>query len=407
MGGVTSDPSCTVGGGGGGGLGAINGQTGPNITLAAGANMTLSNPVANTIQFDSVGGTSGPTATYGAAIGTTGVPVGGKDPATGFMQPFLVDPSGNIKVNVAAGGAAGGTSSNFASPFPVPGTAVGATDGTNMRPLNVDGSGNLKVNIAVGSGGGTASTFGAAFPSAGLGTPAGATDGINMRPLKVDSSLNLFIRQSDGLNTSTIKGANNPASQTDTAVVERNPDVGTITDTQYSGSGSTTVVGALKGVYAAATSSVPAGSNTIGNVGISGAVPGASNSVSFGSDPCTFLQKTNQSITFSGAGTIVFVLPIAGKRVFICSIVLMSSAATTLSIAEGQGTTCAAPNQAGMIGVGTNVAASGGLSFPANGGLTLGNGTGSVTQTANINTNVCLYNTGSATIAGNVTYVAN
>jgi hypothetical protein len=103
----------------------------------------------------------------------------------------------------------------------------------------------------------------------------------------------------------------------------------------------------------------------------------------------------------------VFILPIAAKRVFVCSMVLMVSAPTTLSIAEGQGATCSGPNQAGMIGVGTNSAASGGMSFPANGGLTLGNGTGSVTQTANINTNVCLYNTGSATIAGNVTYVAN
>jgi hypothetical protein len=119
------------------------------------------------------------------------------------------------------------------------------------------------------------------------------------------------------------------------------------------------------------------------------------------------LQKTNQPITFSGAGTIVIIAPIAAKRVFVCSMVLMSSAATTLSIAEGQGTTCAAPNQAGMIGVGTNVAASGGLSFPAGGGLTLGNGTGSVTQTANINTNICFYNVGTATIAGNMTYVAN
>jgi hypothetical protein len=368
--------------------------------------MTLSNPVANTIQFDSVGGTSGPTATYGAAIGTTGVPVGGKDPATGFMQPFLVDPSGNIKVNVAAGGAAGGTSSNFASPFPVPGTAVGATDGTNMRPLNVDPSGNLKVNIAVGGGaGGTSSTFGTTFPV--TGTAIGASDGTNMQGLKVDASKNLLVKLFDGVNAPAIKSGSASAQQTDPAIVERNPDVGAIADSIYAGSGSATVIGALKGIYAGVASSVPAGSNTIGNVGISGAVPGASNSVSFGSDPCTFLQKTNQPLTFTGAGTIVVISAIAAKRVFICSMVLMVSAATTLSISEGQGTTCAAPNQAGMIGVGTNVAASSGMAFPANGGLTLGNGTGTVTQTANINTNICLYNAGSATIAGNMTYVAN
>jgi hypothetical protein len=324
------------------------------------------------------------------------------------MQPFLVDPSGNIKVNVAAGGAAGGTSSNFASPFPIPGTAVGATDGTNMRPLNVDGSGNLKVNIVTGAGsGGTASTFGAAFPAAGLGTPAGATDGLNMRPIKVDSSLNLFVRQNDGFNNSTIKAASVPAAQTDTAMVDRNPDVGTVTDSVYSGSGSTTVIGALKGLYSGVTSPVPAGSNKIGSVGIDGTIPGSSNSVSFGSDPCTFLPKTNVPISIASAGTTVVIAAVSAKRTFICSMVLMSSSATTLSVAEGQGASCTAPNQAGMIGVGTNVAATGGLSFPVTGGLTLGNGTGTVTQTANINANVCIYNVGASQVSGNMTYVTN
>jgi hypothetical protein len=331
------------------------------------------------------------------------------------MQPFLVDPSGNIKVNVAAGGAAGGTSSTFGAAFPGPGTAVGAKDASTgfMQGLNVDPSGNLKVNIAVGSGGGTSSTFGAAFPIAGLGTAIGAYDGTNMQPLRVDATAlhNLLVRQSDGSNVATIKAGAAGATQSDTAVVDRNPDVGTITDAIYGGSGNTTVIGALKGVYAAATSSIPAGSNTIGNVGISGAVPGASNSVSFGSDPCTYLQKTNQPLTFTStsSATLTILAAIPAKRVFVCSIVLMFSAATTFSLAEGQGTTCAAPNQAGMIGVGTNVAVGSGMSFPASGGMTLGNGTGTVTQTANINTNICFYNTssGSTTIAGNMTYVAN
>jgi hypothetical protein len=56
-----------------------------------------------------------------------------------------VDGSGNLKVNVAAGGASGGTSSSFSATFPSTGTAAGASDGTNMKPLLVDGSGYLKV----------------------------------------------------------------------------------------------------------------------------------------------------------------------------------------------------------------------------------------------------------------------
>jgi hypothetical protein len=80
----------------------------------------------------------------------------------------------------AASSSSGGTSSSFAAAFPSTGTAVGASDGANMAPLLVDGSGFLKVNVAAGGGaGGTSSTFGAAIP--GTGTAAGMSDGTNMQ----------------------------------------------------------------------------------------------------------------------------------------------------------------------------------------------------------------------------------
>lgn len=65
-----------------------------------------------------------------------------------------VSASQGLPVNVVGGGAAGGTSSTFNAAFPSAGTAVGATDGTNMKPLSVDGSGYLQVNIKAGSGSG-------------------------------------------------------------------------------------------------------------------------------------------------------------------------------------------------------------------------------------------------------------
>lgn len=58
-----------------------------------------------------------------------------------------------LPVNVVAGGGTGGTSSTFGAAFPATGTAIGASDGTNMQGLLVDGSGNLKVNIITGGGG--------------------------------------------------------------------------------------------------------------------------------------------------------------------------------------------------------------------------------------------------------------
>jgi len=52
-----------------------------------------------------------------------------------------LDTSGNLNVNVAAGGGSGGTSSTFGSAFPGTGTAVGASDGASMQGLRVSSYG--------------------------------------------------------------------------------------------------------------------------------------------------------------------------------------------------------------------------------------------------------------------------
>lgn len=135
---------------------------------------------------------SGNITTSDASVGTIGVTapvsaslVGASDGTN--LQGLLVDGSGNLKVNVAAGGGAGGTSSSFSATFPATGTAVGASDGTNMKALLVDGSGYLKVNVAAGgASGGTSSSFSSAFPA--TGTAVGASDGTNMKALLVDGS---------------------------------------------------------------------------------------------------------------------------------------------------------------------------------------------------------------------------
>lgn len=70
--------------------------------------------------------------------------------SNGQQLPLQVDTNGNLKVNIIAGGGGGGgggTSSAFNSTFPVSGTALGASNGTNMVPLLVDGSGNLKMAL--------------------------------------------------------------------------------------------------------------------------------------------------------------------------------------------------------------------------------------------------------------------
>jgi hypothetical protein len=75
----------------------------------------------------------------------------------GASSPFQLDASGNLKVNVTAGGGSGGTSSTFGAAFPGTGTAIGAKNGLNMVNLAADASNNLDVNCVVGCSGGTSS----------------------------------------------------------------------------------------------------------------------------------------------------------------------------------------------------------------------------------------------------------
>jgi hypothetical protein len=84
------------------------------------------------------------------------------------IVPVAVDKTtGRLLVN--ATGSSGGTSSTFGQAFPTTGTAVGASDGTNMQPLLVDGSGYLEVNVKAGGGGGTQYTDAGTPPTHPIG----------------------------------------------------------------------------------------------------------------------------------------------------------------------------------------------------------------------------------------------
>jgi len=80
---------------------------------------------------------------------------------SGNVSPLQLDASGNLKVNVIAGGGSGGTSSSFAAAFPSTGTAAGLkatasapsyTEG-NMQAFSSDLGGLLRVRCDAGCGG--------------------------------------------------------------------------------------------------------------------------------------------------------------------------------------------------------------------------------------------------------------
>jgi hypothetical protein len=66
----------------------------------------------------------------------TGTVALGKN-SSNVLHAVSLDGSGNLNVNVAAGGASGGTSSSFGAAFPATGTASGFSDGTNMQAARV------------------------------------------------------------------------------------------------------------------------------------------------------------------------------------------------------------------------------------------------------------------------------
>ena len=58
-----------------------------------------------------------------------------------------------------------------------------------------------------------------------------------------------------------------------------------------------------------------------------------------------------------------------------------------------------------VVGVATNGTAANGLSLAANAGWTFGNGSGTVASTATAANYLCIFQSGTAQLAGNITYV--
>lgn len=114
-------------------------------------------------------------------------------------------------------------------------------------------------------------------------------------------------------------------------------------------------------------------------------------------DPCSGPNKANVPISVTANAKLV---SSNGPRIRICSIFLLSTSAETFSLVEGSGSTCGT-GTAGVIG---STTAANGPALPANGGLTLGNGAGSVAMQAVAGNDICILISGSTLIAGNLTY---
>lgn len=139
-------------------------------------------------------------------------------------------------------------------------------------------------------------------------------------------------------------------------------------------------------VLAALNTATPAGTNRIGYVS---------------DDPCT--QKTKINAAFAGSGgTIQLVAPSGTTQVYVCSIVSVGASASVQNLIGGTGAACVTANEEAIIG---STTAASGMSFAANAGFSYGGGHGTVARTTTAGNGVCLLQSGTVAVAGNITYV--
>jgi len=124
------------------------------------------------------------------------------------------------------------------------------------------------------------------------------------------------------------------------------------------------------------------------------------------SDPCDNPAKltANFSSTTSGAS---IVNAAASKKIYVCQVTMIISAAAAVSFVEGTGASVCTGGTTAGVWLNNTVTAANGAPFASNGGVSAGNGRGTVFQTANVNQNLCLVftTTNSPTVVASVSYV--
>ena len=117
-------------------------------------------------------------------------------------------------------------------------------------------------------------------------------------------------------------------------------------------------------------------------------------------DPCGG-AKTDVAIATS-SGNVQLVAGVSAKKVYICSFSVVGATAAVVNIIEGTGAACTTSNEAAIIG---STTAASGMSFAANSGISYGSGSGTIGLTATAANGICLLQSGTAALAGNITYV--
>ena len=123
-------------------------------------------------------------------------------------------------------------------------------------------------------------------------------------------------------------------------------------------------------------------------------------SATVGVDPC---NGPKRNVPISQTANAVLATAIgAGTRFYICGALIVGADAENVSVVSGTGATCGT-NTAAVIG-GTTAAA--GPNLAANGGFQMGNGAATIAASLAVGADLCLFQSGSGRVAGNLVVVA-
>lgn len=190
----------------------------------------------------------------------------------------------------------------------------------------------------------------------------------------------------------------------------QDPGTGT---TQGSASGGTagTESQLIGGIYSATLPTLTDGQQAGARLGVNGNLNvnlyaqnsgGTWTAVQAGADPCSGSAKSIHVINTSTATTVEIANAVASQYFYICSINIVVAGAQTVAIVEDDTDGVGSPT-AGLHG---GTSASTGWSFAANGGISLGNGNGTVMRTGTANRYLGIITGSAVQTSGTITYVS-
>jgi len=118
-------------------------------------------------------------------------------------------------------------------------------------------------------------------------------------------------------------------------------------------------------------------------------------------DPCQ--ANTKNFVSVNQTANTRLVVGTASKKIYVCSINLVTATAQNIAVVEGTGTTCAT-GTAGVQGFGGATAATG-WNLAANGGLTYGNGASALGAEGTAADDLCLLQSSTGQVSGGLSYV--